>query len=127
MNMKYKLEKLQKETGLKGMELAEKMGVTKQFYSVVKHGKRKPSKKMLKVLVELSGEPEVYWTGELDKYMQDHKSYEKINKLAEYLIEENLMTKPDDIFKPEFEELFRKAILADMAYKLEETKRNKEQ
>lgn len=126
MTMKEKLTKLHKKFEVNSLGMSKILGISDNYYSMIYNNKRKPSKKIIKSLVKVSGEPEIYWNGVLDEYMKEHSRYEKLSKLINYLVLENLLIEPTDILKPKFEELLNKAILADVAYELEEIKRNRE-
>lgn len=80
MTIKEKLERLQKELNVNGNAMAEMLGVKKSFYSLVKNGHKKVSPKMIQNLVKLSGETAIYWNGELDKYLEETKSFDKTIK-----------------------------------------------
>lgn len=118
MNITEKLNKLQKELGKTGKDMSKLLDVNTSFYSMVKNGSRKPSSKVLKKLVEISGEPISYWDGTLDRYLESHRSGMHLGKLIDSLVDGGFINEPDDIFKEDFEIILKKTIKLDVAAKL---------
>lgn len=118
MQIKNKLDTLQKNLNRNAKEMAEILDITKAYYSMIYNGKRKPSSKVVAKLSELSNKPISYWNGELDKYLEEAIPFEQLNKIVKALIDGNFIENATDILSNEYDSLIRKALVIDVEHQL---------
>lgn len=109
-------------------EMAEKLGVARQFYSNVESGYRPPSKQMLERLVEFSGKPEYYWLYGFDEneYVNERKEFKCLYAVLEELKDTNSLDLTEDKWSTEVESILLTALKADILHmKLKEKLNNK--
>ncbi|MDU2156536.1 MAG: helix-turn-helix transcriptional regulator [Clostridium sp.] len=105
-------------------EMADKVGISEQLYSMLEVGSRNPSKKVLKNLVELSGLPEEYWVYGVinDKSISEREVLKDTKESINLLI--NLGIIKDENLSKEAMEVLTAALKADIKHLLLKKKHN---
>lgn len=105
-------------------EMADKVGISEQLYSMLEVGSRNPSKKVLKNLVELSGLPEEYWVYGVinDKSINEREVLKDTKESINLLI--NLGIIKDENLSKEAMEVLTAALKADIKHLLLKKKHN---
>jgi transcriptional regulator with XRE-family HTH domain len=105
-------------------EMADKVGISEQLYSMLEVGSRNPSKKVLKNLVELSGLPEEYWVYGVinDKSLSEREVLKDTKESINLLI--NLGIIKDENLSKEAMEVLTAALKADIKHLLLKKKHN---
>lgn len=99
-------------------EMADRIGISEQLYSMLEVGSRNPSKKVLKKVVELSGLPEEYWVYGVinDKSIDEREVLKDTKESVKLLI--NLGIIKDENLSKEATEVLMAALKADIKHLL---------
>lgn len=99
-------------------EMADRIGISEQLYSMLEVGSRNPSKKVLKKVVELSGLPEEYWVYGVinDKSIDEREVLKDTKESVKLLI--NLGIIKDENLSKEAMEVLMAALKADIKHLL---------
>lgn len=91
MDFKDRLLQLKKELNCKTQQnMADKLEITRGLYSMLETGSRKPSRKVLFKLQELTGKPEEYWlygVTEEKEYLELREEFKMIQDAYPRLLE----------------------------------------
>lgn len=122
IKFKDKLLEYRKSLGIKTQtEMAEKLGIKRQFYSNVESGYRPPSRQMIEKLVKFSGKPEYYWLYDIDdqevEFVNERKEFKCLYTVLESLNETDLLDlDSNDNWSDDVKNLLLNALKADIIH-----------
>lgn len=125
MNFNDRLKEYREKLGIETKrEMADKLGISEQLYSMLEVGSRNPSKKVLHKLVDFSGLPEEYWVYGVidDKSINDREELKDTKESIKLLI--NLGIIKDENLSSEAMEVLIAALKADIKHLLMKKKHN---
>lgn len=129
MEFKDRLESYRLGLGIKTKtEMAEKLGIKRNLYSMLEGGKREPSKDVLEKLFIATGKPEEYWRfGITDdkEYIKTREDFKCLKDAIDQLSKIGLISL-DKEFTDGVKEVVLAAALADITHMLEKKKLDKE-
>ena len=117
MNFNDRLKDFREKLGIETKrEMADKLGISEQLYSMLEVGSRNPSKKVLEKLVNFSGLPEAYWVYGIidDKSIDSREELKDTKESIRLLI--NLGIIKDENLSNEAMEVLIAALKADIKH-----------
>lgn len=129
MEFKDRLKLYREELNIKTKtEMAEKIGIKRNLYSMLENGGRQPSKDVLEKLLILSNKPEEYWLyGITDEkeYIEKREEFKCLRDAIDQLSNIGLLKDTDEEFSSAVEEVLNAAMKADVIHILEKRKLQK--
>lgn len=124
-NFKERLENYRHDCGLNKTQMAKKLGIKANLYSMLSTGDRSPSEEVLNKLEELTNKNGAYWIYGIDidmeKYIQEKEAFKNIKEITQTLLNANILDLNNPI-NEETQPIFLKALTADILTLIEKQK-----
>lgn len=113
MNFSDRLKKYMDDNLIKQKELAELIGVSKSYISMIIRGERSPNREFIERLVEISKKDANWWLHGIETY----NNLYSLNDLIDKLIEDNII-KRDGSMDPKYREMLYRLLDSEIMTKL---------
>ena len=125
---KERLEDYRHDCGLNKTQMARKLGIKANLYSMLSTGERTPSENILDRLEELTGKNGAYWIYGIDidmeTYIKEQESFKNIKEITQTLLNTNVLDLENPI-NEDTQPIFLKALTADILTLIEKQKLDK--
>jgi DNA-binding XRE family transcriptional regulator len=93
-----RLEKYRIELQSNKRQMADSIGISESYYSLIESGKRLPSRTVVGKIVAISKLSEEYWMYGIKKEDINNYSFKNLERTLDTILELNVIKSPEDLF-----------------------------